>query len=1052
MKKLFFGLLLLETALVGGMAAPASIYINNSPLSTPPQVDATIFLNRSSFDVFTTQPFQAQNVQFWTNTASMSGVPGYRFEFDRSGKRTRGVRANSRNLQMPSTTFYNDGNISGDTLISIRAKTIFNSGRLDGGETARISIQATNGFADLGRSGIRVGPPTGLAVPCDFPSVPSTNFIQDPNIVDLYWGGGRNNYFGTNGTRLDLTLLPIASDGSLTLPSPITPSHQVIELLSGRPFTNLVSLPQGSLFGGLCGTDYQTFVYTNENLAGTTIGTAVTIVFVPTRSLLSENLSVDVRFIPDSGPGGTAYAPVVEFHSMDFDIVDQLPVTNYVTFIDTTGSQTNVLLARPSALLTTSGTIVRPPNTRRPSTYTVIRGRYCDFDFASPANTVYDPSIFYSTNFVTNMVNTIYAAYSAQVGATNTQQFVPTTVRAGLQVLGINPATTDPTNFNGKVEIDANVLNMNLARIKAENFISIKANNLTSNLVAQLDAPFLDFNLQSSNSPLVIHDLAPPFVNRLGGQIAAWSSVWNVNVTNTFRQTNNMRFHVLVIDNCLRSEQPVTLNHFAARTPQLVVQDNLFVNAGILVNAPAICIETNATLALPLGSDWAFTNVQNLLNFTNNGTVSVLDGAYFGSFDVGHVNPPKKKKKKKPVVPSALDNFVSHGSLSAAALFVRATNAEVTGITSVPTVFSADSGVISVTASELSLSNATIVAGSDAEFHANDLHVSRTFVTAGTTNNGLGRAIRGAIVFDGTNSLGDDGILSSNLWLATSGVRVPTLPVNPGDLMGTHVYLTAGPFWEAPIVWAGEDRGATPSGFSNNLALGRLTLDGNLGNLFRFRSPTTNTALYVDYLELLNSATNYNFAVGVSPGFTIYIADSNISPEKLAGISGGRVRWVSDFTGPQSSTNITYPNGITYTFNAGVVRSRDRDDDNDGFVNAEDCTPLPVDADPIFWFGSLCPAPSPLRASSVASTGIFPAASAMNLQIALSTDGETVSLNWNAPARSANTVEFTESLASGEWQTLTNFINGPVDARVRVQDAAGAPVRIYRVRVDGGRP
>ena len=45
-----------------------------------------------------------------------------------------------------------------------------------------------------------------------------------------------------------------------------------------------------------------------------------------------------------------------------------------------------------------------------------------------------------------------------------------------------------------------------------------------------------------------------------------------------------------------------------------------------------------------------------------------------------------------------------------------------------------------------------------------------------------------------------------------------------------------------------------------------------------------------------------------------------------------------------------------------------------------------------------------------------------------------------------------DAVTGGAWQTLTNFINGPVDARVTVKDAAGGPLRVYRVRVDAGKP
>ena len=234
MNKFFITTLLAALASTGG-AAPADEYRNISPATTLPQVDATTFINLSSIDLITTLPWRAQNVQYWTNAGIMSGSPGFQFQYDRSGKTTsRRVQANSKDLSLPSVSFHNDGNISAFTTLSIKAKSIYNSGRLDTDETGRIIIQATNGTADLSRSGIRVGPPTGINVPCGFESF-GTNFTPDPNIRELYWGAGRNNNLGTNGQRLTLTTLSFANGGNLTLPFPFTLTARADQYLCGRP-------------------------------------------------------------------------------------------------------------------------------------------------------------------------------------------------------------------------------------------------------------------------------------------------------------------------------------------------------------------------------------------------------------------------------------------------------------------------------------------------------------------------------------------------------------------------------------------------------------------------------------------------------------------------------------------------------------------------------------------------------------------------------------------------------------------------------------------------
>ncbi len=1051
MKPLLFATLILHAGfLIAAQKKPEPVpelFLNNSPLSEPPQVNATVFWNRSVMDfssAFMSRPYQAQNVQFWTNSGVMNAFPGWQFEYDLDGRRARGVRAN-RNLQRPSATFYNSGNISGNSFISVNANSLANPGRMDTLEAGRILLLATNGFADLSRGTLRVGPST---VPiCDtFPFAGETNFFPNANITDLYWGAGRNNALGTNGQPLNLT----SAANNFILPFPRTPAHEV--RLKGSSFTNTVSLPS---FFNSCAGLYDVFVHTNSMSLTSML---VSIVFVPTNNTVEPtNLAVDVRFAPSvDRDGNFVYAPIVQFHSTDFDIVEQQHVDNFVTFMDNSAAETNIVLARP--FITSTG---GSGNTRRPNTYNIVRGTFCNFDFAETNNSVYDPTIFYQPTYGTTTVSTIYAAYSAQVGQTNSAAIgtVLPIVTTGIlrSSLGANPALSDPTNFSGRTEINANNLDLTYTRIRSENFLSIKANNLTSNLFAQIDAPFVDFQVKSTNSELIIQNLAPDSVNRLQGTVSAWSSVWNVAATNisvigtnTNAVVHSIRFHVLVVDDCLRSTTPVTLNRFSVTTPSLIIRDNVLVNATARVDTESLTVDRNSTLGMPLGADLAFTNVHNLVNFTNDGTVSVQGGAYLGTFDAGHLTPRQvRRRTRKKLPPFPLDNFVNHGAFGSAALFVRATNAEIRSDTFIPAVINSGEGVVSVVGSTVIVSNAAVVAGADLELHANDLQVAQSQLIAGrvVTNfvgtNAILRPIRGTIVLDATNSFGDFESPTTNLWQATGGIKVPTEPFTRGDLMATHVYLSGGVFWVSPVVWAGQDRGPSVEGFANNLALGRLTLDGAAGNLFHFSSAGFSNALYVDYLELLNDATNFNFAIGVDPNFTIYFADSNISAEKLDETMGGRVRWVSDFTGPNSSTNITYPNGVTHTFNAALVRSRDLDSDSDGVVNALDCTPISV-AD----FDSTLPCP----AASALAKSVGYSSDGISLSIALDQPAREVQLNWDAPAGSVNTVEFAETLAASSWQTLTNFINGPVNARVTVKDAAGAPLRVYRVRVGAGNP
>ncbi|HMO66832.1 MAG TPA: hypothetical protein PKE47_16715, partial [Verrucomicrobiota bacterium] len=82
MRKLFSRcLLLLAAAVVPRVPAQAPLYENFGLVTSPPQVDATVFVNRGRFDLFLTDPYETQNTRFFTNFSSMAADAGFRFEF-----------------------------------------------------------------------------------------------------------------------------------------------------------------------------------------------------------------------------------------------------------------------------------------------------------------------------------------------------------------------------------------------------------------------------------------------------------------------------------------------------------------------------------------------------------------------------------------------------------------------------------------------------------------------------------------------------------------------------------------------------------------------------------------------------------------------------------------------------------------------------------------------------------------------------------------------------------------------------------------------------------
>jgi hypothetical protein len=428
-------------------------------------------------------------------------------------------------------------------------------------------------------------------------------------------------------------------------------------------------------------------------------------------------------------------------------------------------------------------------------------------------------------------------------------------------------------------------------------------------------------------------------------------------------------------------------------------------------------------LNLPAGVNLASNTLLNVRNFTNDGVINLLGSEFFGT--------------DRPLTYS---NYVNRGTNIAASHEIRTRYFENPGcIIANGGVFTLDALTATIMGNPLITSNyvttnlvaifngATFVltnivftntavlqgspkieGASDVQIYARDLTVSNSIINAGS------------LILSVTNRLADAGVGATNFWGVTSGFRTLRRPTT-SDLLGTYLRSTTPRMGQSEHRWASTNLGATAAGFTNNLALGKLTFDGGENSQFQFFGTGTDNALYVDYIELLNGATNFNSIFAVWPSLTIYFANANVPVSKLDGAAGGRFRWVPDFAGPLSSTNITYPSGNTYTFNIALVTSKDLDSDGDGIVNADDPFPIYV-------------------AESAALSMTLTGASA-----------KTAVLSWRALSYSSNFLEFKGASAEAPWQVLTNFHMGPFTWPVSVLDPVPTNgSRVYRLRVDPG--
>src|SRR5262249_30626518 len=148
------------------------------------------------------------------------------------------------------------------------------------------------------------------------------------------------------------------------------------------------------------------------------------------------------------------------------------------------------------------------------------------------------------------------------------------------------------------------------------------------------------------------------------------------------------------------------------------------------------------------------------------------------------------------------------------------------------------------------------------------------------------------------------------------GVQLNTKP-KLGDLLGTTIQDVMPPPLSIhhTTIWAGEDRGASAGGFTNNAAIGKLEFSSQSGNpRFLYSGAGAQNGLYVDLLDL-SALTDIDRQLVINNNLTIYFAAARLGftpppnadgipqqPEEyLNGRFGGRLRWVPSFAGPNSS-------------------------------------------------------------------------------------------------------------------------------------------------------
>jgi hypothetical protein len=947
MRHLKVTFLLLTTA--AGMVVESSLvgqtlsgYTNNTTVNTAPQIDATNFLNIGTWNIITTPyPFRTGHTLNYDNRGSMTGSIGWDFEWY--------PVAGGQGVAKPSATFTNENNgiitatddpTYGSFLLVNATNITGNSGKLNAGAGGKIQFVGMN--VNLARSQIQITPVVSTGG--GYASGKATNFAGDVGVYDQAWGLGTNYFNPSINFQAPIYTNTVSGAQYTNLVESIT--TRAPEIIYN------VDIPCGGTEGpfNTFFADYSTDNYlysgTNSPAAGTNLITgyadwtnkftrAIVPVLVPadntgtnftTNNVVSiSNLVVQavfVRVADTNFSAGIRFYPstIVTNPAMTASVLLQASITNTATLqaslstlclVDTMLAETNTgLAANANANLVAgcSGTTFRPRN------YTLSRTIQPQYTGGIAGLGTPTADLFSDASFITNIVNQLNktnllavpilanTAYSIG-GEPLLSQY--TAYSAYIDNLASEPPATASlslTNFPGEVRIYATNLDLTSSRIRAEGELLVKANHLTpSSTNASIDCQNLGFYLGATNGFLHFMNLAHTSVSRLNGELSACTTVWTNVITQVFNsgatnaQTNtiHVQYSVLLVDaKSLSTLVPVKVYDLILHATNVDISDQMNIVQGLYMDGTSFTLDSSGSLSLESDvSTFQYTNIPNMLYFTNNGTINVAYGANFGSDG-----------------PIMLNSFVNRGQILSDGQSITAKYAELDG-----TDDASSTGFFSLNCGFGSVSNAYLNAGIGMEFDATNLIISGSEIISGDTLN-----------LRITNNLIDGGSALPNIFYCQNGFNLPVKPAS-GNLLGStfDTVITGGA--QVNHIWSGNDLGATAAGYVNNAAIGALTLTAQnlaVNPLFYFAGSGTHNALYVDQLDVSSLGSQYTNYLQLATNLVIYynsatadasLTNTQTASQVLNGQLAGHLVWI----GVAQQTNIIF-SALPFVKNKGL--------------------------------------------------------------------------------------------------------------------------------------
>jgi hypothetical protein len=434
------GVLLLAAS--GSYAGTMDLYLveGTENVFPPNQVDARAYANFGTHAVNTgNYLYDFWNVENFTNHGNLFGNPGFRIE-----------TASDTQPSTQAKVFVNDVDsvVQVGNYLLINAEKVENRGLFQA--DAQSLVRIIGDSVDLSRGDVNIETYAGFG---GTDQITETNFFPAPLILDGYWAGPTNITFdvGTGFYDLDTNLGPFV----------ISPVHVVTN--SFGVGTSRLSLP------------YPLYDVRRVDIDETNV--VVQAIFVGYNTNL---LNGQVRFSEFNTQNDFAVAGAMLTMEFTNSVTGRISSQEiYVT--DDMAARTNALAILPNA---------RTTSTYRPSNYRVSRSELIDFAFGGPGNAPATTNLFFEEGVSSNMtVEGIYTAYSPYVASQGA--LTPPAI----------PGATD-SNLLGRLEIEAETLNLSKVKARANTLMSIKANHVVSTGESELSAGSYRFDLASTNGTL----------------------------------------------------------------------------------------------------------------------------------------------------------------------------------------------------------------------------------------------------------------------------------------------------------------------------------------------------------------------------------------------------------------------------------------------------------------------------------------------------------------------------------------------------------------------